>query len=576
MAQQLVVTVGQHSSRGRKEANQDFHGVLIPGEPDLSLKGIAIALADGISSSSVGGVASSSAVRSFLTDYYCTSAAWSVKTSAQRVIAATNSWLHAETRRGQHPYDRDKGYVCTLSVLVLKSGVAHVFHAGDSRVCRVVGRSLEQLTADHRVTVSSQESYLGRALGIGPHVEIDYCTVPLARGDLFVLTTDGVHDHVRPDAIAADILAHPGDLDQAARVIAERAYGAGSPDNLTVQIVRVDALPAGDPADVLEQSRGLPPAPVLEPGATFDGYAILRTIHSSSRSHVYLARDAGTGQVVVLKAPSTDTRDQPGALKRFMMEEWVARRLNSPHVLKAPAQGRTRSHLYVVLEHVDGQTLAQWMLDHPAPALEAVRGVIEQVGKGLAAFHRKEMVHQDIRPQNIMVDAGGAVRIIDFGSTKVAGVAEMEGSPGSGELLGTAQYTAPECLLGADSTPQSDIFSLGVVAYQMLTGRLPYHADAARVRTAAHQRALRYRPARAGRPGIPAWVDGALQKAVHPVPSKRYEVVSEFIQDLRVPSPAFAGTRTAPLAERDPVRFWQMVSLVLAIVAAGLLAVVMR
>lgn len=199
----------------------------------------------------------------------------------------------------------------------------------------------------------------------------------MAQGDLFVLTTDGVYDHVRPDAIGADILAHPRDLDQAARAIAEPAYGAGSPDNLTVQIVRVDALPAGDPADVLEQSHGLPPAPVLELGATFDGYAILRTIHSSSRSHVYLARDAGTGQVVVLKVPSTDMRDQPGALKRFMMKEWAARRLNSPHVLKAPAQGRTRNHLYVVLEHVNGQTLAQWMLDHPAPALEAVRGVIE-------------------------------------------------------------------------------------------------------------------------------------------------------------------------------------------------------
>lgn len=186
------------------------------------------------------------------------------------------------------------------------------------------------------------------------------------------------------------------------------------------------------------------------------------------------------------------------------------------------------------------------------------------------------MVHQDIRPQNTMVDAGAAVRIIDFGSTKVAGVAEMEGSPGSGELLGTAQYTAPECLLGADSTPQSDIFFPGVVAYQMLTGRLPYRADAAQVRTAAYQRALRYHPARASRPGIPAWVDEALQKAVHPVLSERYEVVSEFIQDLRVPSPAFAGTSTAPLAERDPVRFRQMVSLVLAIVAAGLLTVIIR
>ncbi|MFX8246667.1 protein phosphatase 2C domain-containing protein, partial [Acinetobacter baumannii] len=92
---------------GRKETNQDFYGVLIPTEPLLSLKGIAIAVADGISSSTVSSVASESAVKSFLTDYYCTSESWSVKTSAQRVVAATNSWLHSATRRSQYRYDKD-------------------------------------------------------------------------------------------------------------------------------------------------------------------------------------------------------------------------------------------------------------------------------------------------------------------------------------------------------------------------------------------------------------------------------------------------------------------------------------
>src|SRR5258708_39484343 len=107
----LKISVGQHSDKGRKEINQDFHGVLIPKEPLLSLKGIAVVLADGISSSQVSQVASESAVKGFLTDYYCTSEAWSVKTSAQRVIAATNSWLHAQTRRSRYAYDRDRGHV---------------------------------------------------------------------------------------------------------------------------------------------------------------------------------------------------------------------------------------------------------------------------------------------------------------------------------------------------------------------------------------------------------------------------------------------------------------------------------
>jgi len=518
VGRRLTVSIGQHSSRGRKAANQDFYGALIPGEPALSMKGIAVALADGISSSSVSGVASGSAIRSFLTDYYCTSEAWSVKTSAQRVIAAVNSWLYAETRRSQYAYDRDKGYVCTFSVMVLKSGVAHIFHVGDARVCRVAGRSLDQITEDHRVIVSSAQSYLGRALGINPHVEIDYRTVRIERGDVFVLTTDGVHDHIGAEGIVGEIEASPDDLDGAARRIVERAYEAGSPDNLTIQIVRVETMPPSEPGDLIEQAGELAPAPLLDARMVFDGYRILRTLHSSSRSHVYLASDVESGAVVVLKAPSIDLRDDPAYLTRFMMEEWIARRLNSPHVLRVHPQARTRSHLYLVLEYVDGQTLAQWMLDHPNPDLETVRRLVEQIAKGLSAFHRKEMVHQDLQPQNIMVDTAGTARIIDFGSTKVAGVAELEPDAGGAELLGTAQYTAPECFLGEAATQRSDIFSLGVIAYQMLTGRLPYGAEAARLQTRVHQRKLRYRSAKATRPSIPEWVDGALKKAVHPFP----------------------------------------------------------
>src|SRR3954462_14460922 len=142
MPRELQISVGQHSDKGRKQTNQDFHGALIPGEPLLSLKGIAIVLADGISSSNVSQIAAESAVKSFLTDYYCTSESWSVKTSAQRVIAAINSWLYSETKRSQHGTDADKGYVCTFSALIVKASVAHLFHVGDARIYRVSGNSL--------------------------------------------------------------------------------------------------------------------------------------------------------------------------------------------------------------------------------------------------------------------------------------------------------------------------------------------------------------------------------------------------------------------------------------------------
>ncbi|MET0258654.1 MAG: bifunctional protein-serine/threonine kinase/phosphatase [Methylobacterium sp.] len=571
MPTELTVSLGQHSAQGRKAANQDFFGALVPRQPDLGLKGVALALADGISSSAVGAIAAETAVRTFLEDYYATPETWSVKTSAQRVITASNSWLHAETRRGRHADDRDKGYVTTFSALVLKARTAHLFHVGDARIHRVSGASLEQLTEDHRVVVSSRESYLGRALGANAHVEIDHLAVPVEDGDIFVLTTDGVHEHVPARAMVATIAACLGNLDRAAQDIVHAAYEAGSPDNLTVQILRIDALPLGEPSDLFGTLGELAPAPVLDPPTHFDGYEVLRPLHASARSHVYLARDTATDARVALKVPSVDLRDDPAYLRRFMMEEWIARRIDNLHVLKAHPQTRRRSHLYVAMDFVEGQTLAQWMADHRAPELEAVRRLVEQIARGVQAFHRREMVHRDLRPDNVLIDAGGTVRIIDFGSTKVAGVIEAEPPVADDALLGTLQYTAPECFLGEPATPGSDIFSVGVIAYQLLTGRLPYGAAAARAWTRASQRRLRYAPARDSRPTLPVWVDGALRRAVHPDPNRRYAVLSEFLHDLRHPNPAFTDTRSLPLLERNPMLFWQGLSLVLAVAVVVLL-----
>ncbi|MHC2105144.1 protein kinase domain-containing protein [Methylobacterium sp. CM6246] len=573
MSTDLTVTIGQASAAGRKDANQDFHGALVPVQPALGLKGIAVALADGISSSAVGALASETAVKSFLGDYYATPDTWAVKSSAQRVIAATNSWLYAQTRRGRDPYDADTGYVTTFDALILKARTAHLFHVGDARIWRVAGRSLEQLTEDHRVVVSAAESYLGRALGAGGHVEIDYHTASLDAGDVFVLTTDGVHEHVRPRDLASMIAAAEDDLDAAARAIVEAAHAAGSPDNLTVQIIRIEAVPDGEPADLLGGVEGLDPAPLLDPPADFDGYRLLRILHSGPRSRVYLALDAETGDPVALKVLSLDLRDDPNQRKRFALEEWIARRIDSPHVLKAHPQSRRRSHLYTVMRYVEGQTLTQWMRDHPAPELEAVRGLVEQMAKGVQAFHRKEMVHQDLRPDNVLIDTAGTVQVIDFGATRVAGVVEGDPRIDAAEILGTVQYTAPEGFLGEPSTAGSDIFAVGVMTYQMLTGRLPYGDRVPRALTRAAQRKLRYVSARNARPLLPAWVDGALRKAVHADPARRYQVLSEFVHDLRHPNPAFTETRRASLLERDPLLFWRLLSLVLGLIALGLASI---
>ncbi len=301
-----------------------------------------------------------------------------------------------------------------------------------------------------------------------------------------------------------------------------------------------------------------------------------RRLHAGSRGHVYLASDRETGDLVALKVPGLELRGDPDYLRHFMMEEWIARRLDSPHVLKAHPRTAPRSHLYTVMRYVEGRTLAQWMADNREPELEAVRRIVEQVARGLQAFHRREMVHGDLRPENVMIDASGTVRIIDFGATRVAGLVEPGGRDEAALPQGAIQYTAPECFLGDPPSPGSDIFALGVLAYQMLTGRLPYGGEAARARTRRRQSRLRYVSARHARPMLPPWIDGALKRATHPDPAKRYEALSEFVHDLRHPNPAYSGERGVPLIERDPLVFWRSLSLVLGLCVIVLLALLAR
>lgn len=573
MTAQLAITSGQYSCAGRKPVNQDFHGLLIPENHQRITKGIAIALADGVSSSNVSQIASESAVAGFLSDYYSTPDTWSVKQSAQRVLRATNAWLHAQTRQSQFRYDRDRGYVCTFTALVLKSASAHLFHVGDARVYRVFPGRLEQLTTDHRLWLSREDSCLTRALGIGHQLDIDYHSLGIQPGDTFLLTTDGIHEYLTNQEMARIIDQAGDNLDAAARQLANLALEQGSEDNLTAQIIRVDSL-AGVPGndELLRDLTELPFAPELRPGQHLDGYRVLRQIHASSRSHVYLALDDASGHKAVLKMPSMEQRDNPAYLRQFSTEQWIARRINNPHVVRPFATDRRCTALYLATEYVEGCTLRQWMLDNPRPDLETVRSLVAQIVRGLRAFHRLEMVHQDLKPENILVDSHGTVMLIDFGATRVLGLEETGNADAEAGPRGAALYSAPETFLGEPATWLADQFALGVITYQLLTGTLPFSTDVPGIRNARDLRRLRYRPAPTLREEVPGWIDSALARAVHPHASQRYPALSEFLMDLHRPGPAWQEQQRQPLIARHPVVFWQSVSATLLLALLMVLA----
>jgi len=561
MSRPLSVSIGDASNKGVKSVNQDFLGSVTPKEPMLSTKGIVLAMADGISSSNVSQIASETAVTSFLEDYYCTSDSWSVKTSVQKVIKSINSWLYAQTRNSPYRFNKDKGYVCTFSALVLKSNTAHIFHSGDTRIYRLSSGELEQLTEDHRRVVSKDVSYLTRALGIDQTFEIDHQSQELEQNDIYIIATDGVYEFLDAQQIVKHI-DESDSLELAANGIIQQALNSGSDDNLSVQIVRINNVPEYR-LDEVHRLTMLPLPPRLAPRMQFDGYEILREIYISSRSHVFLAKDVESLQTVVIKTPSTELRNDTQYLERFMLEEWIAKRINNPHVAKAIVPNRKRNYLYLVTEFIDGISLNQWMIDNPKPKLEQVRDIIEQTAKGLQAFHRQEMIHQDLRPANIMLDSSNTVKIIDFGSTFIAGVTDID----TEEIMrGTIRYSAPEYFLGQLGTQASDIYSLAVITYQMLSGKFPYSAAIAQAKSVSAQRNLRYHSLINDESEIPVWVDDTLEQALKVNPLKRYSELSEFIQDLRQPNKLFLAKTRPPLLQRDPVMFWQGVSFILFII----------
>ena len=567
MKNNLQVTIGQYSSKGVKEINQDFHGIRVPNEHLLKYKGIAVALADGISSSDVSDIASNISVNSFLEDYYCTSQTWSVKKSASRVLTATNSWLYSQTKQSTHSLNKDKGYVCTLSSMILKSTTAHIFHIGDSRIYRVRDKKIEQLTTDHRVYMSGKESYLSRAMGIDSQLTIDYETTALEKDDIFILTTDGVYEFIENDFLLASLEEYKEDYESLAKYLVDTAFENKSDDNLTIQILRVDNIPNKELKEINQHLEDKPLPPVLEAREKFDGYTIIRSLSASPRSHVYLAQDDETKTNVVLKIPSTELQEDKAYLERFMLEDWIAKKINNAHVVKSFLQNRKQNYLYNVTEFIQGQSLTQWIKDNPNPKLESVRDIVEQIAKGIYAFHSLEMIHQDLRTENVLIDESGSVKIIDFGSTRVAGLQDINTTIEQYNLQGTALYSAPEYFLGFIGTNRSDIFSLGVITYQMLSGKFPYGVNVAKSLTAKEQKKLKYASLYDDKDKkIPLWVDEALRKALAINPNDRYAELSEFIYDLRNPNEKFLRKTRPALIQRNPLIFWQSLSFILGLI----------
>ena len=222
--------------------------------------------------------------------------------------------------------------------------------------------------------------------------------------------------------------------------------------------------------------------------------------------------------------------------------------------------------LYQVCEYVPGCTLRQWLYDNPNPNLTQARALLINIIQAVRALQRQGMLHRDLKPENIMVFDDNRVKLIDLGSVQVSGLEEIASVVDQSRLEGAVGYIAPEYLLAQRGTHQSDIFSIGCIFYEILTGQLPFATPLilkSRVQSLAH---WRYRSIRQFRDDLPPWLDAALEKATNPNRAKRYQAMSEMLADVTTPNTSLPhSSKSAPLIERNPVAFWQLVSGLLAL-----------
>ena len=180
--------------------------------------------------------------------------------------------------------------------------------------------------------------------------------------------------------------------------------------------------------------------------------------------------DLESGQRLAMKTPSANFEDDPAYIERFVMESWIGGRVDHPGVVKVVESSRQPSFLYYLMDYVDGPTLAEWRSDRDDVEIRDVVDLVAQMASGLRAFERLEMLHQDLKPANVLLDQSGRTRILDFGSCWVAGIQEIAAPIERNAALGTASYSAPETRWGETAGTRSELFALGSVAYELFTG----------------------------------------------------------------------------------------------------------
>ncbi len=549
-------SVGFYSATGPRPDNQDFAAAVFGPDLPEPRGDVVAAIADGIGSAKGGRIAAETAVRGFLDGMCELPETNEVRRAAARVLDSLNAWMHSQGHRDPNL----AGMGCTFTALVLRGRIAHVVHIGDTRAYRLSGSRLTCLTSDHvREDARGRSGTLYRALGVEEEVRLEYAAQPMAVHDRFLLCSDGLYAWLGDETIA-DKLGDRSAPRDTARGLVAAALSSGSTDNCTALVLDVIELPTAESAHLGSAIMQLPIIPVPLGGETIDGFVLKAILSDGRYSRLFGALDEIEGGEVAVKFPKPKVAEADTQHASFVREAWVGARVNNPglgRIIELP-HGR-QTCLYTVMPLYQGELLETRLARRPSLGLEEGRNIAIKLARAVAALHRDGIIHRDIKPDNVILESGGSLKLIDLGVVRVPGLEDVA----SEEIPGTRAYVAPEMLAGEPGNEATDIYALGVTVFRAFTGAFPYgNSDATSPPTRDRPHELT-----ALRPDLPAWLQAALARAIASDPAERFRDMSEFAAELEA-GPARAPTltpRPLTLYERHPLRFWQALAGLLAL-----------
>lgn len=553
----LQLSFAEASAIGPREENQDALRLVTPAPALAASKGYLFAIADGVSQCADGGLAARSTLQALALDYYATPETWGVAQALDRLLLAQNRWLQANG--GGQPL------LTTLSALVLRGRRFTLAHVGDCRVYRWHADQLQRISEDHVWDQPGMQHVLKRALGLDQHLVLDFLDGELRLDESFVLLSDGIWAVLGDTAIAA-ILRDQPDLHSAAQTLVNAAHLAGSQDNASALLVRVDALGEASIGDALIHLQQWPLPPALKPGQAFEGWQVEGIVAQSQQSLLYRVRDS-QHQPWLLKTLPGRLHDDHQAGQALLSEEWFLKRVAGRHFPEVHAASQ-RQHLYYVMREYSGATLAQRHEQSGPLPLPQWQDIAERLLRAVGLLHRRQILHRDIKPENLLLGDDGELRLLDFGLAYCPGLSQD--LPWA--LPGTPSYIAPEAFRGDMPTPQQDLYAVGVTLYFLLTGHYPYGEIEAfqRPRFGLPVNASRYRP------DLPDWIAHSLERAVAAAPEQRFETAEEWLLLIEQGERRSLNVRPKPLLEREPLKVWRTLALVSLLLNLALLVVALH